>query len=48
MKLMRLKFILTEDQMQTLVDHFSPDSNIQDIPESIYCEWIDELINNLV
>ena len=48
MKLMRLKFILTEEQMQILVNHFSPDSNINDISESIYCEWIDELIDNLV
>lgn len=45
---MKLDYILTEDQMETLCKHFAPDSAPDEIADYVYCEWLDTLIDNLI
>lgn len=46
-RLLDTNYQLTEDQMETLVKHFAPGEDPKSIPEHIYCEWLDILIDNL-
>ena len=44
---MKLEFILTEDQMETLVKHFAPESTIDEFQEHEWCEMLDMLIDEI-
>lgn len=43
-----IKYLLTEEQMETLYNKYNDDidgyDNIEEIPDHIYSEWIDNLI----
>ena len=45
---MKIEYILTEDQMETLCNYFAPDSSPDEIQDYMYCEWLDTLIDNLL
>lgn len=45
---MQIIYMITEDQMETLRNYFDPEKELDTIQEYEVCEWLDELIDNLV
>ena len=44
---MKLEFILTHDQMETLVKHFALESPIDEFKDYEWCEILDILIDEI-